>query len=558
MSRQKARQTKSVEGAGSPAAQPPEGGLRDRLAQLEALNRRLEREIASLRLGVGPAGDSAAPRREGAPRQRRLAEIPDTQPGEVRGRLQAEKVLGQTQQALRLSEEELRRQAELLDLAHNPILVHGLNGHIQFWNRGAQRTYGWRRDEAIGRISHALLQTRHSGSLPEMMAQLLREGHWEGELIQTTRDHRRVTVVSHWVLRRDEQGRPEAVLQIDNDITARKEAEHQARAQQRRLFTVLNMLPGYVTLKDRRYRYRFASHGFLERFSEPQDRPCYEVQFNRSGPCPDCPLERILLSGRPESWEETLPDGHAYQVWGMPFRDTDGEPLLLELAMDIMERKRLERRVAEAGDVERRRIGRDLHDTLGQSLTGLGYLVGGLAQRLANLGEEEKRLGEQIVAAVNDAVEQVRALAHGLDPVGLDGRGLAEALEELARRTEQTSELPCRATVSGPVALDETTAAQAYRIAQEAVTNAVRHARAGRLRLSLQGDDGRVVLRVADDGVGLGPDARQGQGMGLRIMRHRANAVGGRLRIQRPPGGGTAVVCTLPAPAGGAARESKP
>jgi signal transduction histidine kinase len=105
------------------------------------------------------------------------------------------------------------------------------------------------------------------------------------------------------------------------------------------------------------------------------------------------------------------------------------------------------------------------------------------------------------------------------------------------------------------VALDEAVAAQAYRIAQEAVTNAVRHARAGCVCLTLRGGDGRVVLRVEDDGVGLGPDARGGQGMGLRIMRHRAQAVGGRLRMQRGADGGTAVVCALPAARSGAARE---
>ncbi|BAZ51388.1 PAS/PAC sensor hybrid histidine kinase [Nostoc sp. NIES-4103] len=127
------------------------------------------------------------------------------------------------------AEEELQKQAFLLDLTHDTIMVLGPNGRIEFWNRGAEEMYGWTKAEAIGQISHTLLQTQFPQPLAEIKAELLQHGRWEGELIHTKRDGTPVVAASRWALQRDQQGRPQRTLEINNDITKRKQAEEELR-----------------------------------------------------------------------------------------------------------------------------------------------------------------------------------------------------------------------------------------------------------------------------------------------------------------------------------------
>ncbi len=123
----------------------------------------------------------------------------------------------------------LREQSDLLQLAHDGIIVMDLNHAITFWNRGAEERYGWTASEALGQVAHVLLQTQFPQPLGEIHSQLLRSGRWEGELAHTRRDGTPIIVASRWALQRDAQGQPVAILEINNDITERKRAEHQIR-----------------------------------------------------------------------------------------------------------------------------------------------------------------------------------------------------------------------------------------------------------------------------------------------------------------------------------------
>jgi PAS domain S-box-containing protein len=132
-------------------------------------------------------------------------------------------------EALKKQAGELREQAQLLDLAHDAIMVRCLDGRITFWNQGAAERYGWSKQEAIGRSSHQLLQTEFSHPLEEIMAELQRESFWEGELEHSRRDGKRIVVASRWVLQRSNSCQSQAVLEINNDITERKRAEESLR-----------------------------------------------------------------------------------------------------------------------------------------------------------------------------------------------------------------------------------------------------------------------------------------------------------------------------------------
>ena len=125
----------------------------------------------------------------------------------------------------RRAREMLKRQAELLDLAHDAIMVRDLRGRISYWNRGAEELYGWKSSEAMAKVAHQLLATEFPEPLQSIETLVFETGHWEGELIHTTRDGRRVTVDSRWSLKRDDTGGPLAILEIGHDITARKASQ---------------------------------------------------------------------------------------------------------------------------------------------------------------------------------------------------------------------------------------------------------------------------------------------------------------------------------------------
>jgi PAS domain S-box-containing protein len=130
---------------------------------------------------------------------------------------------------LRLAEQELRAQADLIDLSHDVIMVRELDGRIRFWNRGAEETYGYTREHAVGLISNALLHSVFPRPLVEIEAEFLRNGRWEGELTHTTQAGKRIVVESRWVLQRDRNGQPSHVMEANNDITVRKQAEEASR-----------------------------------------------------------------------------------------------------------------------------------------------------------------------------------------------------------------------------------------------------------------------------------------------------------------------------------------
>src|SRR4029077_15432058 len=139
-------------------------------------------------------------------------------------------------------EKALRVQASLLNLTHDTVFVRDMNDLITYWNRGAEELYGWQREEAIGQVSHQFMQTIFPAPLEEINEELLRTGRWEGELTQTKREGRQVVVASRWSLQRDEQERPAAILETNNDITERKRAEESLNKAQAALAHVTRVM----------------------------------------------------------------------------------------------------------------------------------------------------------------------------------------------------------------------------------------------------------------------------------------------------------------------------
>jgi signal transduction histidine kinase len=216
---------------------------------------------------------------------------------------------------------------------------------------------------------------------------------------------------------------------------------------------------------------------------------------------------------------------------------------------DSAARRQLEQEVLESSEHERQRIARDLHDDLGQQLTGIAIMARALATKLAAHSLPESADARELGELVQDAIAQSVALARGLDPLTEFGAELSTALEGLARDGERKFRIRCQFHSTGEIpAVDGGAAAHLYRIAQEAITNAVKHGPAGRVDIELRGSDGALDLVVTDDGKRALDPAQFKPGQGLRIMAYRARSVGASLAIERGPRGhGLQIRCTLPA-----------
>ena len=346
---------------------------------------------------------------------------------------------------------------------------------------------------------------------------------------------------------RDEAGRVTGLILSLLDVTDRKLAQQRVEIERQRLFTVLNMLPGFVLLHDADHRVCFANQRFIELFGDPAGRPCFTVMRKREAVCEACPAEDVLRSGSHREWEWTSPAGRDYHIWGYPFWDTGGTRCVLQLGIDITERNELEREILEISGEEQRRIGRDLHDVLGQNLTGIAFLSKVLAQRLATEGAAAAEQAGEISGLANQAVAQARAISRNLCPVDLAETGLMRALEELTGGVEKLFGIRCTLECPELITLDDiAVATHLYHIAQEAVNNATKHARCRSIRVTFERSDAGLLLAVRDDGIGLPDGAAAGEGMGLRIMRHRANMIGAHLEVRPVPEGGTRVLCRVP------------
>jgi len=343
-----------------------------------------------------------------------------------------------------------------------------------------------------------------------------------------------------------------AVQTVFRDVTERNRQAAMIEREHQRLYSVLNMLPGYVSLVGPDHSIRFANHRYLEAFGEPSGRACHLIQCGRDVPCEDCPLPRVLSENRSQEYEWSTPEGRTYRTWAYPFADVDGGSAALTIGLDVTERKALEKQVIDASDIERRSIGRDLHDSLGQELTGLSLLMESLIRGLAEQAPQKAALGRQILKLVRQCVSQVRGMSKGLDPISLRGGGLASGLRDLAEDIHKQSGIECKLRCDDGVSVqDEAVATHLYRIAQEAVNNAVKHAEADHIEIGLAQDDAGIRLTICDDGKGLpGGQGDPDNGMGMRTMRYRASVSGGTLDItagENGKNGGTKVTCFIPA-----------
>jgi PAS domain S-box-containing protein len=247
-------------------------------------------------------------------------------------------------------------------------------------------------------------------------------------------------------------------------------------------------------------------------------------------------------------WDFINPGGASrrVEISALLVKEADSAPEVESVARDITERKRLEREILQISNREQRRIGHDLHDGVCQQLAAIAYRVDMLADQL-----QEKKLGEsseaeRIGSLLNEAMAQTRSVARGLFPVRLEEEGLVSALEEVAINASQLFRIRCDFACAAPEPkLETNTALHLYYIAQEAVLNGAKHGNASAVSVVIARQQERFTLTVQDNGRGFDLAAAQSGGMGIRIMRYRAQMIGATLDLKSRPGQGTQITCAF-------------
>src|SRR5580658_8951039 len=260
----------------------------------------------------------------------------------------------------------------------------------------------------------------------------------------------------------------------------------------------------------------------------------------------------MFLSGKPlrSSYRVMARDGRVlwFQCEAKMIRREDGRPWFIHgVGFDITERKALEEAILEISAREQRRIAQDLHDGLGQHLTGIAFMSKVLEEKLSDRSLPEAVEAAKIVKMVNQAIDNTRELARGLHPVPAEPLGLMSALRRWASDVEQLFHIRCCFQCPRPLRIyDANLATHLYRIAQEAVNNAIRHGKSTHIIIRLSARNGAGVLVIQDDGEGFPKKPSDPPGVGLSIMNYRADMVGGSLKVQPNPGRGITVTCIFP------------
>lgn len=218
-----------------------------------------------------------------------------------------------------------------------------------------------------------------------------------------------------------------------------------------------------------------------------------------------------------------------------------------DLTREMAERQRLEGEILKVSEREQRRIGHDLHDSLCQHLTATALAGQVLGERLQAKAMSEAADAAKVVELVEEGITLARNLARGLYPVEMEAEGLMAAFQELAGNITKGARTLCVFECASPVLIhDDAVATHLYRIAQEAIRNAIQHGKARRIGISLSERHGLLTLAVEDDGLGFPEGGPASNGLGVQIMRQRMAMIGGTFAIEPAPTGGTIVTCSLP------------
>lgn len=350
---------------------------------------------------------------------------------------------------------------------------------------------------------------------------------------------------------------PDGAVVAHISITVRKQAEEALRKREEQMRTILETAVDAVITIDTRGIIDSVNPATETMFGYSRDElvgrdvrilmpsPYREVHADYLDRYLKTGEARVIGSGRELTGRKK--DGTVFPI-DLSVSQVNQLGLFTGIVRDATERKLLEARLLTIATEEQRRIGQELHDRVGQQVLALWLTANTLVQTLKEqIPPEQVARATKLTEGLKAALSEIRALSKGLVPVEVEEEGLMSALSVLAAEISELHGIRCTFRCRRAVRVEDSeTATHLFRIAQEAVTNAVKHSQPHEIGIELDATDDVITLRVEDDGVGIPAGDERGGGIGLKIMRHRAGLVGGRLTVEPREQGGTLVICELP------------
>jgi PAS domain S-box-containing protein len=454
------------------------------------------------------------------------------------------------EQALHESEQRFHN---LFDCSPDAIFVEDLNGRVLNANPAACRLHGLTREALIGKPASELVPPEHRPSLPEDFGRLVTGEVHELEGFSWTADGRSVPVELR-VSRIVYSGQP-ALLLNARDITERKQAEAVARRERERLRRMVDTAQVGILFASLDGKVHEANDALLRMIGWTREeftvrslnwRALTPPEFGELG---REELDQLLRHGatRPAEWIILHKNGRRIPVLcNRVLLPGAIEPEFVALLLDLTGQRQLEGALQDSVEATQSRIARDLHDGLGQQLGGALYLSRMVHVDLQNRGAPETSRAAEVSRLLKEALELTRRVAHGLHSVPVESDGLMLALEALTAQVSAANRVETVFECEPPVLIaDARLSTHLFRIAQEAVNNALKHSQATHIEIALWQDAETICLRVRDNGVGLAYGPR-GHGLGMQTMKHRAQLIGGILSVQNATGGGVIVNCQVP------------
>jgi two-component system sensor kinase FixL len=450
-------------------------------------------------------------------------------------------------------ESERMALAAIVEFSNDAIISRTLKGTIKTWNKGAEKLLGYSAKEAVGRPFSMLVPISRREELRDIERCIVRgEQVKHQNTVRLTKRRESIPMALTNSPLLDSNGKLIGISIIMRDISERVRGEEASQRSEKALADFFDHSPLglFWVAKDGRVL-RANEAGLVLLGTRSQE--CVDRNLSEFHADPEVAANLLELLAK----RRVLHDLRAR------FRREDGSirHVLIDanalwenarfvhsrwFVRDISGRVELEREILTVSEREQQRLGRELHDDLCQQLACAEFLIHSLEQELAAKSKTDARRAEEISKLLREANARTRELSHGLAPTHLEADGLFSALETLALRTRKVFRVDCRFRCAGPVQIDDTEVRHhLYRIAQEAVSNAVKHGRAKCIEIDLAASGSRQVLVVRDNGVGLSQKPRRAKGVGLRIMQYRAELICGSLVIQTKPNGGTAVACSI-------------
>jgi PAS domain S-box-containing protein len=491
--------------------------------------------------------------------------------------------------ARRQAEAVLRRQAALLDLAPSAIIVRDLDGVISYWNDAAERLYGWRSGEAVGQVIQALLRTHYAGSLAAQRAALVSAGVWEGELLHRRRDGSELVVASRQAVQRDEQGCPEAVLEINTDITERKQVEQDLFESQERFRLLVDRVQDYAI-------FRLTPDGHVATWNVGAERlkgyradeilgrhfSCFYTDADVQAGKPERLLRTAEAEGRveDEGWR-VRKDGSRFwaDVVITALRDEAGKLRgFAKIARDMTERRRAEEQLRRTA-AELARSNADLeqfayvasHD-LQEPLRMVASYTQLLARRYAGRldADADEFIGYAVGGAkrmqrlIDDLLTYARVGSAPYVPVPTDTGALVDqVVADLRLTLDEEGAVISR----GPLPIVPGDPRQLGEVFQNLIGNALKYRgpEPPRVELTAERQGAEWLFSVRDNGIGIDPAQAdriflifqrlhaqadyEGTGLGLAICKRVIERHGGRIWVESRPGAGATFRFTLPAAA---------